>query len=198
MSIQNIQISLDVPNATVFGANDRDFLGVVQRLAQFALLRRGPMRQEQEEKLVELFLGGIPMREVDTRRALMKVSALERVFQNTQWLTAEQIGRLGGHGEANPAAAAHRWKTKKQIFAVNRKGKDYYAAYQFDESYRPLASIGAAMERLGGFPPTRLAVWFDSANSFLEGRCPREMLASRPDLVVASAAHTHESETHPA
>jgi len=198
MTILHLQVSLDVPNSFAGGVNARDLQGVVQRLAQFALLKRKPMLQEQEEKLVELFLADIPMRSVDTRRALMKAAALERVYMNAEWLTAEQIGRLGGHGEANPAAAAHRWKTKHQIFALTRKGRDYFAAYQFDDNYRPLPVVARVIDRLEGFSSTRLATWFDSPNSFLGGKRPRELLVSKPDLAVASAAHTHESESHPA
>jgi len=194
----SFQFSLDVPNNFVFGANTRDLQGVVQRLAQIALLKRAPMLQEQEQKLVELLLADIPMREVDTRRALMKAAALQRVYENTEWLTADKIGVLGGHGEANPSAAAHRWKTKKQIFAINRKGKDYFAAYQFDENYRPLPAVARVIEELEGFSPTRLTTWFDSSSSFLGGKRPRELLATKAELVVASAAHTHESESHPA
>jgi hypothetical protein len=40
---------------------------------------------------------------------------------------------------------------------------------------------------VAGYQPFRIASWFESTNSMLRGKRPREVLASDPAVVVAAA-----------
>ena len=47
-----------------------------------------------------------------------QAKALEAVLENSEWLTAEEIGERGKFSPSNLAAPANRWKQEGKIFAV--------------------------------------------------------------------------------
>jgi len=75
---------------------------------------------------------------LDIRSAQKQAKALEAVLENSEWLTAEEIGERGEFSPSNPAAAAIRWKLEGKIFAVPYKGKDRFPRYGLDEAFRPI------------------------------------------------------------
>ena len=105
----------------------------------------------------------------------------------TPWLTAEQIGTLGKQGTANPAAAAHRWKTNNQLFAIRRDGRDMYPRYALGDDFTPLPAVKRLLKTLADYDSLRVAAWFESTSSFLGGKRPRELLASKPERAVQAA-----------
>lgn len=81
------------------------------------------------------------------------------MLENGEWLTAEQIGELGGFSKSNLAAPANRWKQEGKIFALSHQGQDRFPRYALDETYRPLPGIAPVMKALGAISPWRMAAW---------------------------------------
>ena len=155
-------------------------------------LRR--QRREELRKVAEVLAPRVAIRRVNLKEANMRRAALEGLLTGDEWLTAADIGRLGGYSESNPAAPANRWKKERKIFAIRHQGKDWFASYQLDGEYRPLAVISELLSLLGlRYDGWQIAAWFDSTNAFLKGKKPKELLAE-PARVVAAARRKHPAD----
>ncbi|MCP3705566.1 hypothetical protein M3I54_00915 [Paraburkholderia sp. CNPSo 3274] len=70
---------------------------------------------------------------------------------------------------------AERWKQEGQLFSVRHGQGEYFPSYGLDpdRQYRPLATLARVLrvfdETKDGW---RLAFWFASVNSWLDGRRP--------------------------
>ena len=160
---------------------------VLPDLASMMLERRQALSKQQRAALVELLVGEVPMKPLDIKLAKLQARALERIYSGTPWLTAEQIGTQGKHGTANPAAAAHRWKANGQLFAIRRDGRDMYPRYALGDDFTPLPVVKRVLKTLVDHDPLRVAAWFESTSSFLGGKRPRELLASKPERALQAA-----------
>lgn len=160
---------------------------VLPDLVGMLLERRQVFSKQQRDALVELLVSEVPMKPLDMKLAKLQARALERIYSGTPWLTAEQIGTLGKHGTANPAAAAHRWKANDQLFAIRREGRDMYPRYSLSDDFTPLPAVRRVLKALAGHDPLRVAGWFESTSSFLGGKRPRELIGSRPERVIQAA-----------
>ena len=136
-----------------------------------------------EEKLVTT-----PLRPVDMKRTALMQRGVEALFSGSEWLTADQIGRLRDAAARNPHAAANRWRADGRIFAITKGGVLYYPRYALDEAFEPLPVVAQVLRVLSSFSPYRLAGWFESTNSVLGGRRPREILATQPAAVMGAAS----------
>lgn len=163
---------------------------VMPDLVSMMLERRQALSKQQRQALVELLVGEVPIKPLDMKLAKLQARALERIYTGTSWLTAEQIGVLGKHGTANPAAAAHRWKANAQLFAIRRDGRDMYPRYALGDDFTPLPVVKRVLKTLVDHDPLRVAGWFESTSSFLGGKRPRELVLSKPERVVQAAQDT--------
>lgn len=153
-------------------------------------------RRERLEQLVDVLTQDVKIRELDVRHAQMQARAVQAVLEHSEWLTAEQIGELGGFSKSNLAAPANRWKQEGKVFALPYQGQDRFPRYALDEAYRPLPVIEAVLQVLGAISPWRVAAWFESTNARLTSRRPRECLALEPETVLQAAQHYRNSGTH--
>ena len=151
---------------------------------------------EVRERLVDVLVEGTPPRPLDLRLARLQANAIKAIWRGTEWLTAEQIGRLGGFSKSNLAAPASRWKNEGKLFAVPFHGVDQFPRYALDETLRPQPALEQILKALGPVSPVRIASWFESANAWLSNRRPREVLASDPRAVIAAAQERRTSGTH--
>src|SRR6185312_4291266 len=126
----------------------------------------------------------------------MQARAVQAVLEHGEWLTAEQIGELGGFSKSNLAAPANRWKQERKIFALPHQGQDRFPRYALDEAYRPLPAIETVLQLLGAISPWRMAAWFESSNAWLRNRRPRECVGLAPEEVLEAARHYRGSGTH--
>lgn len=150
------------------------------------------------DQLVDLMLGDYSPTPIDITKARMKAGALRAVFTGTEWLTAAQIAELAGLGQANRSGAANRWKQLRKVFTLQHDGQDHYPRYLLDDEFRPLAAAEQVLEALVGFSANRLASWFEGRNGLLDGKRPREVLASDPERVVEAARRTLDAELNAA
>lgn len=130
-----------------------------------------------------------PRRPTATRTDL-EMRALDAIMQGAEWLSAAEIGRKLDPDAVNPHAAVSRWLQKKQVFAIDHRGKKMYPAYLFGESWRPVPDVKTVLSILDDYSPFRLASWFESTNSSLQGKRPREVL-KRDAKAVVKAAERH-------
>lgn len=169
---------------------------VLQGLVPVVTSRVKARRRERLEQLVDVLTQDVKIRELDVRHAQMQARAVQAVLEHGEWLTAEQIGELGGFSKSNLSAPANRWKQERKIFALPYQGQDRFPRYTLDEAYRPLPVMEPILEALGAISPWRVATWFESTNAWLTNRRPRECVALEPETVLQAASHYRSSGTH--
>ncbi|WP_448030749.1 hypothetical protein [Bradyrhizobium liaoningense] len=101
------------------------------------------------------------------------------------WLTGTQIAEIVG------SARLDEWKKDGQIFAVNHRCVEYFPDYVLGPStdYRPAKGLARVLAIFRGQKDDwSIAFWFLSANSFLGGERPEDLLIRNPDRVAAAAA----------
>lgn len=181
-------IQIEVPVDVQYSASEIEiFKGVFPDVAKLMLERRELNSQQHQDQFIANMAQSIPLKPINMKLARLKLRALRSVYTGTQWLTSEEVGTLGGHGKANPGAAAHRWKTKGQLFCIRQDGKDRYPRYAFADDFTPLPAVQVVLSIFEGWDPMRIASWFESTSSFLSGKRPRELIASHPQRAIESA-----------
>lgn len=170
--------------------------GVLRGLVPVVTSRVKARRRERLEQLVDVLTQDVRIRELDVRHAQMQARAVKAVLENSEWLSAEQIGELGGFSKSNLAAPANRWKQEGKIFALPYQGQDRFPRYALDEVYRPLPGVEPVMKALGAISPWRIAAWFESVNAWLGNRRPRECVAVEPETLLQAAGHYRNSGMH--
>lgn len=186
--MQLLRFEFQVPKGVNLPRSEiADVERVMPELFGMLVEHRALRGKQQRAELVKLLMRDVPMKPIEMKLVKLQARALERIYCGTPWLTADEIGTLGKHGTANPAAAAHRWKSSGQLFAIRRDGRDMYPRYALGDDFTPLAAIKKVLKLLVGFDPLRVAGWFESTSSFLGGRRPRELIASQPERVVLAA-----------
>ncbi len=176
------------------GASESDARAIEQVISRIIRLTQNTLTTRSNEtlsSLVETLLPKDMPSPALLKEARMMLRAKEAVLSGADWLTAAQVASIAGLSEKNPSAQLHKWKRYGAIFAIRRNGLDYFPGYALDAAneYRPhralkqvLAQFGDAKDGWG------LAYWFQSVNSFLGGQRPMDMLAKKPDAVIAAAA----------
>lgn len=120
----------------------------------------------------------------------MQARAVRRVLEGSTWLTAKQIASLGVRRPLSTVKRLAHWQRKQQLFSLRVEGSELYPDYAFDpqERYRPRPELEPILKvfcaDLDGW---RLAFWFDSPNSYLDGRRPRECYWLHPAEALVAA-----------
>jgi hypothetical protein len=101
-------------------------------------------------------------------------------------LTSQEIATLSQSQAKNKAAYAHRLKAENKVFAVEFQGEQRYAAFQFDmETGKPKPIIKDILELVKDeWSGWQLALWFISANGYLDGKTPLEVMDTEPGTVL--------------
>ncbi len=187
---------LEIDDPIVPGPVKAEVERVLAKPAPFVAARVTDKRQTDLQLLIEALMRGVALRPLDVRRADRQARARQAVLEGAEWLTAEQIGERGGFSSSNLAAPANRWKQEGKVFAITHDGPDRFARYALDESFRPVPTLATVLHHLGPVSPWRVAIWFESANSWLDGARPRERLASDPQAVLHAAERYRSSGAH--
>lgn len=120
----------------------------------------------------------------------MQVRATLRVLEANRWLTAKQVVELGHRRPSNADRLLERWKRHQQIFSIRLRGEDCYPDYVLDPQtrYRPRPELQPVLQVFHGVVEGwRLAFWFDSPNSYLDGLRPRECFWLVPEQALNAA-----------
>lgn len=167
----------------------------LQAIAPF--VAAGTLAQQDQvfRNVVDGIIAATPIRGLDAARAALEQRAIAAVFSGTEWLTAEQIGRLRDPGAKNPHGTANRWRAEGRVFALTKAGVLYHPRYAFDELWDPHPVLAEVLATLVGYSPYRMASWFESSNGHLRGARPRErLLADAPGVLAAAARQVRPAE----
>ena len=130
--------------------------------------------------------------------AQMAARAQARVLKSNEFYKALDINKLTSASVRNPSGALNRWKQNHQIFAIERKGTDYYPIYALsqEDGYKPYPEMKEILKTLGTKTSWGLAFWFDSPNSYLRNRSPKELMKTDRQLVLAAARNEAAGVLH--
>ena len=107
--------------------------------------------------------------------------------RNKCWSSSE-VAKESSSTAKNRAAIASRWLAEKRIFAVNFERQTWFPRFQFQDG-SPIPAISKVIK---AFPKHAtgwdLAFFFDTPNSFIDGRRPVELLKSGTEK-IESLAH---------
>jgi hypothetical protein len=171
----------------------KDVEAALNDLAPLVLNLARDRRRHIREGLLRQFLGDVSPTPLDIEQERLRAQGLQWVYQGTQWLTADEVAM---QAQVSPATV-NRWKTSNKVFAIQWEGRDRYPRYAFGTKCRPLAEMARILATLRNYSPERLAAWFESTSSFLDGHRPREVLADNPQRAIEAADFAVEAEQYP-
>jgi hypothetical protein len=160
----------------------REIRQLLDEVAQLtAALRSAPGAFEQA------LVDRTPIRRHDPVAQRLKQRAADAILSGTAWLTSREVGVRADPEAANPHSLPSRWLSQGRIFAIEHRGQKVFPDYAFDLLGQPIAELRVVLKLLDGHSPLRIASWFESSSSCLEGRKPRELLATQPSAVIETA-----------
>jgi len=170
--------------------DDDDVLQKARSLISLFQHRLADFEDREMERLIEAAMPALSDRpppaalEQARRNAELRADFLQRY----EVLDTEKVHKLYGSKADNKAALAGRWRGDGKIFGIDLQGRTVYPAFQFDASGKPKPIIAKVLRVLGGKPgPWQIAIWFTSANGWLDGRCPVDVMDTDPDAVIEAA-----------
>ncbi len=118
----------------------------------------------------------------------MRSRAMQRITSSQDWITAKQIAKLDSLDEKAVGEQLAAWQHASLIFAIDIGGTAHFPLYGLaKDPLRPNPALKHVLDTLAFNDPWQTAFWFHSANSYLDGRQPQEVLAIEPNKVVAAA-----------
>ncbi|WEF29518.1 integrase [Klebsiella aerogenes] len=137
-------------------------------------------------------------KQMRTERNSQRREALNaHILADSEWLSAKALSDKAQFKNSNPSAGPNRWKSAGKIFALQLNGKDQYPRYALDEGYRPVPVVKQVIALFGEKKtPWGLAIWFGSANSWLAGKKPKDVLKTMPGQVLKAAQAEADGGAH--
>ncbi|HBO1833575.1 TPA: hypothetical protein L4G11_001256 [Pseudomonas aeruginosa] len=135
----------------------------------------------------------------DHTAAQMLTRAQQGVLESTRWLAAAEIEGLRGLHGRGATDQTSGWLREGRIFSIHLDGGEYFPCYALDAlaDYRPLRVVSDVLAAFGTTKDSwGVAFWFASANSYLGGKRPQELLVTQPDLIVAAAYDELQGVAH--
>ena len=122
-------------------------------------------------------------------QARRNAEARTRLLTEFGALTAAQVAELAGSEARNTSALAGRWRREGRILALDHHGTTYYPSFQFDAEGKPRAVVADVLQWLSRPDMTswQQTLWFTTANGWLDGRRPVDLLDDQPQTVIAAA-----------
>jgi hypothetical protein len=110
-----------------------------------------------------------------------QMATVKKVFEEGDWLTAEEINKLQKNPPAKKSLPASDWKRRGRIFSVSYDGKEYYPRYQFDAMYQPLPVVSDILKAYGECADTwSIATWFHFPNGWIAREVGNEAVPVAP------------------
>jgi len=172
----------------------KELLHLIPEFVECVLVLREAGDVDIDKELLSLLVGGPRLTAADVRRALADAEALRAGYRGTEWLTAKELAEFAS--PAGSISKVRRWQRRGQLFAIRRRGVDYFPRYALEADFHPRRAVARVMKVLSGYSADQLALWFESPSAALDGSRPREVIGSAPKRVVA-AAEVAITETSP-
>lgn len=133
------------------------------------------------------------------REAILQSKAQLRVMAGGNWLTWPELYALlpaSVKGRSDSCPDRH---LEGAIFSISYEGVEYFPRYAIESRSFALAQGG--MQRVIAVLATRMsgwsmALWFESSNSYLAGKLPKDLISSDPDAVVKAAQDEIGGSSH--
>lgn len=110
-----------------------------------------------------------------------QMATVKKVFEEGDWLTAEDINKLQKNPPAKKSLPASDWKRRGRIFSVSYDGKEYYPRYQFDAMYQPLPVVSDILKAYGECADSwSIATWFHFPNGWIAREVGNEAVPVAP------------------
>lgn len=135
-----------------------------------------------------------PDAEVEEMRRMLTRRTVDAVLNGTKWLTSADLNTYRPKSPtSNPSMTIKRWVEAGSMFALEVGGTRMIPLYGLDQLGEPIALLKPILELMKGRTSFLIAAWFESPNTYLDGRRPRDLLATR-GLDVVRAAEQHVSD----
>lgn len=151
------------------------------------------------QRLTQALLPHTPVPPHGIKEMCAQAAARRIVLESGDWLTTAEVAGLAGFRGNNPGSQVLGWKRRGLIFAIRHKGRDYVPLYalEADEGFRPNKYLADVIRVFAGHKDGwGMAYWFNSPNSYLGGKHPKDLLASEPDRVIFAAHQETRPITH--
>ena len=163
-------------------------LKVVQDMLPYYARQYKEIKEKKFKSLVDALLPDATLTPQEVTEAEMRADAIWHILHNAEWLTGSEVGKRAGYSPTNFGAQPNRWKKKGKIFAISQQGVDLFPLYGLDSVFRPLPVVQKILKVFKGMKNDwGIAFWFGSANSFLGGQRPQDVLKSNPESVIEAA-----------
>ncbi len=175
------------------------FLDLVRRISELYPSILEEQEQNALKSIVAALVPNEPVPSSALAQALMNAEARSAVLRSGDFVTASDIAKMAGYSVSNPSSQPIKWKQSRLVFAIQHKGVNYFPLYALnpDDNYRPYGAIGKILRIFGpAISSWAIASWFNSLNSFLDDRRPKDMLAAESDLVIAAAQDQVDELNH--
>lgn len=127
----------------------------------------------------------------------MIAEARHAVQRGTRWYSSSELLVQAKIQGIPVMPTASEWTRHRRMFAIELDGEQCFPAYGLNpQTWQPLPVVAAILNILDGRDAWFLAVWFEAANSYLGGACPREVLAQDPVRVILAAQAEAAGITH--
>ncbi len=121
--------------------------------------------------------------EVDVMRRTLVHRNVENVMRGTRWLKSADLPQVRRARTTNPSMTITRWIDQGRIFAIESAGERLIPAYGLDELGEPFPALQEVLSQMEDQSPFMVASWFEGPNTYLDGKRPRELLATRGQAV---------------
>lgn len=148
------------------------------------------------DELTQQLINKADLRRTDERREAMRAATVNAILQNSEWLTATQLSDIINPALKNKHAKASRFLKDKRVFALLKDGEYIYPRYQFDATGQPIPVVEQVLKVFDGYTSFRIAAWFESTSSALNGKRPREVLELMSNDVLAAAVEHARGPMH--
>lgn len=118
----------------------------------------------------------------------------EAVLAGTVWLLAEEIAQLGAPRGLD--GSPWEWRRAGRLLALRPAARYLYPLYGFTPAWLPEPGLEEILAAFTSLSEWRIASWFESTNTYLDGERPRDLLASHPDAVIEAARWHLAQPTH--
>ncbi|HUA80249.1 MAG TPA: hypothetical protein VL997_07755 [Dyella sp.] len=130
--------------------------------------------------------------------------ARDIVMQSTEWLSVADLVARFGQCPLPSDTLPDRWTASKQIFAIDLGGVNHFPSYGLAavthgdvRACKPKPILANLLAEFGDhYSGWQLAAWFASANAYLDGARPMDMLDREPERVIKAAKFTAQGIQH--
>lgn len=181
------------------GAADAVAVAVGSSQVLSAVLHLANYAEERSQSIQSLIEALTPEHEVTSQAALLQMrrNAMARAELAAEFglFTSAEVAERSGSKARNKAAIANRWKQEGLIFSVPVGASPRFPGFQFHDEGRPLKVIAELIRILGPrLSDWDTALWFTSANGWLAGQRPADMVRVDPDGLIAAAENQMANE----